>query len=199
MTDPWAERLSEFLDGELSPAETAELERHLLECSSCRSALRQLRTVVARLSGDVAGHADQPTHQGWSRIEDAIAPRRKRWIWGAALAASLAVVAIGASLRRGQAPSVIEPSRLPELPADYRTAAEDLVTILREQQGRLRPETVRAVESSLTTIDSAIAQAARALAADPANEYITRYLAQLRDTRMTALRDAVALVRQGGG
>jgi hypothetical protein len=197
MTDLWAERLSEFLDGELSPPETAELERHLLECSECRRALSQLRAVVARLSGDVAGHADQPTHQSWNRIEHAIAPRRGRWIWGAAIAASLAVVAIGVSLRRGQPPAA-EPPRFPGFPADYRAAAMDLETILRDQQDRLRPETVRAVEASLTTIDSAIAQAARALAADPANEFITRYLAQLRDTRMTALRDAVALVRGGG-
>lgn len=198
MTDPWAERMSDYLDGELNAEEVAALESHLLDCASCNQAVKQLRTVVARLGGDPIRHPDQPTHQGWSRIEESIAPRRRRWIWSAAIAASLAALALAAGLWYRQTSSGDDRSRLVGFPADYRQATTDLETILRKQRNQLRPETVRAVESSLATIDSAIAQAARALAADPANEYITRYLAQLRDTRITALRDAVALMRQGG-
>ena len=199
MTDTWAERLSEYLDGELSPAETAELERHLLECSSCRQAVAELRAVVARLCRDPLQQRDQPTLQSWGAIRQAIVPSPRRWIRTGAIAAALAGVAVAAGLWRAQVTGpAAEPVPTIVFPADYRRAAADLEAILREQRNELRPETVRAVEESLATIDSAIAQAARALAADPANEYVSRYLVQLRDIRLTALRDAVALARQRG-
>ena len=197
MTDPWYDRLSEFLDGELDAADSAELERHLAGCTGCRQALSQLRTVVARLGGDPLRPSDQPSTQGWSGIEASIKVRRRRWIPLAAIAASFAALAVLGGLWRRQPPAGSDPGQLVAFPADYRQAAADLEAVLRQQRSRLRPETVRAVESSLATIDSAIAQASRALASDPANEFITRYLAQLRDTRLSALRDAVMLLQQG--
>lgn len=48
MSDQWSERLSDFLDGELSPEETRRLEEHLESCASCRRTLEELRAVVAR-------------------------------------------------------------------------------------------------------------------------------------------------------
>jgi anti-sigma factor ChrR (cupin superfamily) len=198
MNDPWTERLSEYLDGELTAPDAAALDRHLLECADCRHAMAELRAVVARLRADPVLPSDQPTHHNWRAIEQSIAPSRRRWVWGTAIAAALAAIAIGAGLWRRPAPPGSEPLSVRVLPTDYRQAAADLEAILREQRSRLQPETVRTVEASLATIDSAIAQASRALAADTLNEYITRYLAQLRDTRLAALRDAVALVRQGG-
>lgn len=198
MTDPWAERLSEYLDGELTVTEAAELKRHLAQCGSCRQAVAELRAVVARLRGDPVLHTDQPTHEGWRAIRESIALSRRRWVWRTAIAASLAGLAIAAGVWRRHTPGpAADPISRPVLSADYRQAAADLEAVLREQRSQLRPEMVQAIEGSLTTIDSAIAQVARALSADPANEYLTRYLAQLRDARLTALRDAVALVRHG--
>lgn len=199
MSDSWTGRLSEYLDGELAAADAALLEHHLRECSSCRRDLAELRAVVAQLRGDSLRQEDQPTIQAWSAIQHAIAPSRGPWIRRAAFAAALAGLVLAGGLWRRQAPGPTPfPGSPPILPADYHQAAADLEAVLREQRSQLRPETVRAVEASLAMIDTAIAQAARALALDPANEYITRYLAQLRDTRLTALRDAVALVHRRG-
>jgi hypothetical protein len=77
----------------------------------------------------------------------------------------------------------------------YVHATDDLEAVLHDNRSHLRPETVRALESSLAMIDSAIAQAQRALAADPANDYVIRYIDRLRASRLATLRDAVTLVQ----
>jgi Putative zinc-finger len=48
MMDQWTDRLSEYLDGELSAADRVALEQHIEECFECRRALGELRQVVAR-------------------------------------------------------------------------------------------------------------------------------------------------------
>jgi hypothetical protein len=111
----------------------------------------------------------------------------------AAIAAALtALVIAGALLRPGESRQVAA------APAAYIQASGDLEAILRVNKDRLRPETVEALERSLTAIDSAITQAERALAADPANDYVTRSVGQLRDARLTLLRRAVAVVTSKG-
>ncbi len=46
--DRWKDRLSEYLDGQLSEREQAELEWHLQSCLECRRTLGELREVNAR-------------------------------------------------------------------------------------------------------------------------------------------------------
>lgn len=48
MTDPWTDRLSEYVDEELAPAERRELDAHLATCDECRTTLSDLRQVVNR-------------------------------------------------------------------------------------------------------------------------------------------------------
>ncbi len=48
MDDSWTARLSEYLDGDLLPAERAGLERHLAGCAECSRTLTELRRVVSR-------------------------------------------------------------------------------------------------------------------------------------------------------
>jgi anti-sigma factor RsiW len=43
------ERLSDYIDGSLSPSEREEVERHLAECEECSNTLADLRGVVARV------------------------------------------------------------------------------------------------------------------------------------------------------
>jgi anti-sigma factor RsiW len=187
MSDTWSERLSEYLDGSLTPAEARALERHLPECEGCRTALAELRSVQLRLSSDPVTQADQPTELEWVAIRRSIAPARRRWLVPAALAASLIGMAVmgGLFLRRLESP---EPAAL------YLQAAADLEALLRDNASRLRPETVKALQESMTQIDTAVAQAERALRADPANDYLTRYLGELHQARMMTLRQAVAVV-----
>ena len=48
MTDRWQDRLSDYLDGEMSDAERREMEQHLFACAECALALEDLRNVVSR-------------------------------------------------------------------------------------------------------------------------------------------------------
>src|SRR3989442_10164618 len=46
MTDQWTDRLSEYLDGELTSPERTAFEAHLASCDACRTTLDELRRVV---------------------------------------------------------------------------------------------------------------------------------------------------------
>jgi|GEM_PF-202803 len=69
MSDRWTDRLSEYLDGELSAAESRALEAHLEGCGECREILADLRRVVDRAASlrDRAPGADL-----WAGIEQRI-------------------------------------------------------------------------------------------------------------------------------
>lgn len=51
MTDRWTDRLSDYVDGALPPAEVREMESHLAECEACAAVLEDLRDLVARARG----------------------------------------------------------------------------------------------------------------------------------------------------
>jgi len=51
MTDRWTDRLSEYLDGTLSPSERREAEDHLTDCAACVAVLEDLQDVVGRARG----------------------------------------------------------------------------------------------------------------------------------------------------
>src|SRR5262245_8172760 len=53
MNTHWTERLSEFHDGELSPAEYAECAAHLTQCHAYRDLLQELHVVTAAARADV--------------------------------------------------------------------------------------------------------------------------------------------------
>lgn len=55
-TPHWTDRLSEYLDAELTPGERALCEAHLAACAACRGVLEELRAVIqiARADVDVA-------------------------------------------------------------------------------------------------------------------------------------------------
>lgn len=45
----WTERLQDWLDGELAPSESAELDAHLASCERCQTQLRELESLDAAL------------------------------------------------------------------------------------------------------------------------------------------------------
>lgn len=58
MRDVWTERLSEYLDGDLDPADRVAIEAHLPGCRACAATLAELRSVVSRAKDlDEAGPA----------------------------------------------------------------------------------------------------------------------------------------------
>jgi anti-sigma factor RsiW len=93
------ERLSAWLDGELNPAERAEVDAHLLECEACATFLARLRAVdegARALPTSVPeGYFDRLPARVRARIEARrrAAGRLPVWAWAAAAALLLAVVA----------------------------------------------------------------------------------------------------------
>ena len=76
----------------------------------------------------------------------------------------------------------------------YDGAVADLERVLTDGRGRLDTATVRVIERNLAAIDSAIAQAQRAVAADSANIYLNSHLADTRRRKLELLRQAASLV-----
>lgn len=77
MSDPYTDRLSDYLDDELSEAERRALETHLRSCAACAATLDELRRVVVRasaLAGEDAA-APSPGEDLWLGIAERIQPR----------------------------------------------------------------------------------------------------------------------------
>lgn len=75
----------------------------------------------------------------------------------------------------------------------YDAAVADLQTLLDAGRDRLDPQTVRVLEQNLAAIDSAVADAQRAIAADPANAYLNTHLARTMRRKIDLLRHAATL------
>ena len=127
--DAWSDRLSEYLDGELSAPERRALERHLQECASCNASLEALRAIVARLSTDPVTAGDQPTRREWRAIRRSLRGARRRWVVPVTIAASLAAfAAVGGlvSLRGPQGRGATGSRAAAPPAAVYRQASLDL-------------------------------------------------------------------------
>ena len=80
--------------------------------------------------------------------------------------------------------------------AQYDAAVADLEGALKQGRGRLDAATIAIVEHNLQIIDQAIAQAREALAADPANTYLSGHLVEARRRKLDLLRRAAALTSE---
>jgi hypothetical protein len=93
----------------------------------------------------------------------------------------------------GPAGSVGNIERVSLADAQYDAAVVDLEKALKNGRGRLDKATIEIVEHNLQIIDQAIAQARDALAADPANGYLSGHLVEARRRKLDLLRRAAAL------
>jgi anti-sigma factor RsiW len=225
VSDQWTDRLSEYLDGELSEGERVTLEAHLQSCGECSAILKDLRRVVRRARTLEEGI---PRQDLWPAIADRIGAtppvsdqivdltsrRRAGRRWSFSLpqlaAAGIALMAVSGGtvwlLRSPSAPAtspiVTVPSGTPAVHASvnrnasrsYAAAVADLERVLAGGRGQLDSTTVRVIEQNLAAIDRAIAQAQRALDADPANLYLNTHLAETMRRKLDLLRQAAALV-----
>jgi hypothetical protein len=220
MTDPWLDRLSEYVDGDLDDATRRDLEAHLAACAECRTTRDELQRVVAKARG-VGYH--MPERDLWSRIEARVVPQRVEArvpmikprhvtmsVWRLAAAAAIVATLAGglawviATRGTGGAITVVQDTTnaQPGLPtaapsavtvASYREAVADLQRAFEAGRATLRPETMRVIEENLRSIDVAIAQADSALRADPGSEYLTQYLAETMQRKLKLLRRAVEI------
>jgi anti-sigma factor RsiW len=225
--DRWADRLSEYVDGELDVAARADAEAHLLACERCAAMVEELRAVKRQAAA--LGELPPPEPDLWPSIEAQLEPRgrvlalpgrdwgARRWSFSLpqlAAAAAFLVVLSGASVwfalsRPGLpvpatvgAPTVTG-SETTMQPAGfeatrYDAAIADLEKVLAEHRTELDPATVRVIEQNLKVIDEATAQARRALAADPASKYLNDHLAEQLKRKMSVLRQATAFVAVRG-
>jgi len=210
MHDEWNDRLSEYIDGELTPSEQRALEAHLAGCAECRADLASLRAVVTRAE---ALTDRPPASELWAGIaarigarptgRTTLGTRRFAFTLPQLVAASLAlIVASGGMvwLARMGGPTTDFPPVLGEVrPANFGDAAfdeavADLEETLDAGRGRLDPETIRVLETNLQAIDRAIVQCREALQADPSSVYLNTYLAETRRRKLELLRRATALV-----
>jgi hypothetical protein len=211
MTDQWTDRLSDYLDDELSAQERHGLEAHLADCASCQTVLSELRAIVEQAK------KLQEAEPGWD-LWPAIAarvratPQERTW-WTrltsgrvslslpqlAGAAAAVVIVTAAVMLSRDAPSSRSMPADASQSPASpvtmanfadpqYDAAVADLKRALEAGRGRLDPETVVVLERNLMAIDSAIVQAREALATDPANAYLNSYLAEARRRKLDLLR-----------
>jgi anti-sigma factor RsiW len=222
ISDPWTARLSDYLDGELSDAERSALERHLDACPGCTAALAELTRVVERARTLPARHPTTDLWRGIAaRIAEpppaadpGVARRARRWTFSlpqlAAAGLAIAVASGGgvglwlagstalppAPVAGPSRPIVSAPVELPvELGgAKYDAAVADLEHVLDAGRGTLDTSTVRIIEQNLALIDRAIADARRALAADPGNAYLNAHLARTMRRKIDLLREAATIV-----
>jgi putative zinc finger protein len=221
MSDQWTERLSEYLDGELAPSSRVELEAHLLQCAECEAALADIRRVVGR-AGSLADR--EPVRDLWPGIAQAIGAtppggtkavplastrRARRWSFSlpqlAAASVALALASGGAAWLlhpaasrpaqpQARSPAVIHVGVEPRAARGYDAAVADLERVLAQGRGRLDTTTVKVIERNLATIDSAIAEAERAVESDSANVYLNSHLAATMRRKLELLRQAAAII-----
>jgi len=224
MTDIWTDRLSDYLDGELTAAEGVALESHLASCRECTATLAELREVVARAA---ALTARPPAADLWPGIEPrlqsgALLPfpakpsRRFSFTLPQLAAAGIALMVVSGGgvwvLQHGgaatSAPGVVatDPASLPAPRVvstalndpRYDEAIADLEQALDAGRGQLDPTTVKIIQSNLAAIDKAIDDSQRALSEDPANVFLNNHLADARQRKLALLRRATALVGPKG-
>lgn len=225
MTDRWTDRLSEYVDDELTAGEHRALDAHLGECADCRRTLAELRGVVARAA---AAPAMPPSTDLWPGVSAQIggAPARvaaaaQRAPWRLSLtlpqlaAAALALMVLsGGAVWVGQhggrvtslppvnANTAVQDTALRATPSvladtNYDEAVADLEDALQHERPALDPQTVAVIERNLQAIDRAIGQSRRALEQDPANIYLNNHLAQARQQKLSLLRRAAAIATKG--
>ena len=216
------ERLSDYVDDELSPDAAAAVEEHLTGCRECRGIVHELKAVAAR----AGALADSPPDRDlWPGIEARIdrgadAPRvlemrpgrRFTFTFPQLVAASLALMLLSGSMvwlarlggDRTDFPAVgaavPEPIVVPATFADtqYDAAIADLQQTLEAERAKLDPRTIRVLEQNLAAIDRAIEQCREALASDPSNAYLADHLAAAKKRKLALLRRASALTFNSG-
>lgn len=223
-TDAFSNRLSEYLDDDLSADDRRQMSEHLATCDGCRATLEELRQVVVEAT---ALTDSAPARDLWSGVAariDTANPVRRASAFRRAIssrlsftlpqlaAAGLTLMVLSGGLvwmaRSGYPQADFQPvsaevnpdpAAIPANFADrhYDEAIADLQRALDADRTNLDADTVRVLEKNLAAIDAAIEECRRALQTDPANVYLNTHLASERQRKLVLLRRAAALAMTG--
>lgn len=206
----WTDLLSAYLDGELDPVSSRRLEQHLGQCADCRAVLEDLRRIVAAAP---LYRGTPPADAVWTGIRTAIegrpvvsldrARQARRYPLRQLIAAGLVMAVAGAGAtwvllggRPDAAPDVVvavdapAPDAIPASTAAdrYDAAVAELEAMLAANRERLDTATIRVLETSLVTIDRAIAEARAAIQRDSGNAYLNGQIAANLRKKVNLLR-----------
>ncbi len=218
MSDQWTDRLSEYLDGDLSEAERSELQTHLVGCVECGEIVERLRRVVARAealddrppsralwSGIVAQiRTDDRGERAVPKSTRSTVGRRISFTVPQLMAAGIALIFVTsvAVLLLQPPPSSLQTAELAEpVPSvlvgfnssEYDATIAELRAELQANRDKLGPETIEIIEQSLTAIDNAIQDARLALERDPSNSYVSAHLAATMKRKVQLLQRVAAI------
>jgi anti-sigma factor RsiW len=113
-------------------------------------------------------------------------------MWWVAGRGTHAPIATAPAAAPPAAPATAAPVVLAASPK-YDAAVAELERILARERSSLDPKTVQVLERNLAVIDRALADARRALAADPNNAYLNAHLARTMRWKIDLLREAATL------
>jgi hypothetical protein len=225
MTD-WTDRLSEYLDGGLSPVDAAACEAWLASNADGQELLEELRKVVARAkampdvevpasvwTGVTAAIRAQQTSGGEQGLVVALGPVRQKGVassrrWSLTpiqfAAAAAVVLAVGIAAGVGLTPQrpgrpigigVVVTPVASRANVSYDRAVQELQGILDRNRTTLDTSTVRVLEKSLASIDTALVEAQQALSNDPHNAYLNDHLSRIKRKKLDLLRQGASLVQ----
>jgi predicted anti-sigma-YlaC factor YlaD len=203
---PSEQTLSEYVDGDLTAAERAEVQHHLDVCQACAAVAADF----SRLSRAAAALDPlAPPPQLWPRVADAVRRSRARsgvarWSWLAAAAVLVLAVAVGMQWRDGSAPPAAAPDDEPlvvnaallEMERHYDAAFKDLEQIARTDRAMLDETTGVTIDQSLALMDQAIDESRAAVVQEPSNEPAQQSLMESFKMKLALLQDTVALINE---
>lgn len=205
MTHLTFEQINDIADGR----PTADSEsRHVADCAECRGTLQKVRGLMSAahaLPRDIA-----PPPEVWTALQSRVGrkPARahsvSRWMYGGWIAAAAVIVLVaGLTLlpsgqtQKAKATKLVPPAPSPVLllavERSYAETVAQLRQTLETQQATLSPATIRVLERTLATIDTAIAEARAALADDPANQALVDILSANYQHKVELLQRATEL------
>ena len=195
---------------QLAESRDTRAEGHLAECAECRETLGKVRALIAAaqaLPRDIA-----PPPEVWTALKSRVAPtparRASRWVRGGWMFAAAAIIVLAAGMLlfapSGQISKAkaVKLARMNEPPTatlvlavdnNYAATVAELRATLESQRATLSPSTIRVLERSLATIDTAIAEAREALASDPANQALLGILSANYEHKVQLLKRATQL------
>ncbi len=202
------ERISGWLDGELSPGETAELEEHLDCCNRCRLLADDLRAISGAAAGLVESSPEtaMPDQgQGWSRLSQQLSRERassapeaepgSRWpvhvaLWAVAAAALLALgLGLASMARQSTSPAERRAmSELALLSAQQQRVITSLQDLAEGRQDAWDPELQQVFARSARLVDAAIEECRRAVAQRPGDPELRLALADAYSRKVDFLK-----------